>query len=101
MIKIDFEILMKHGVFKDAIYLPEEHTYTEQQIEDMKQARYQAWLDHVDTMSSADAPAPLVSGVEDIDDVITVGDATYIVLQGTPPPDAEIIKANNKWYIKQ
>lgn len=48
MIKIDFEFDTRHGVFRDAITLPDDHQFTAQQIEDMKQARVDAWLAHMD-----------------------------------------------------
>jgi hypothetical protein len=44
MLKIDFSI--DNGVysFSDALHLPVGHTYTEQEIEDMKQARFDNWV---------------------------------------------------------
>jgi hypothetical protein len=44
MIKIDFR--MDNGTFNfsDALHLPANHTYTEQEIEAMKQARFDAWI---------------------------------------------------------
>jgi hypothetical protein len=43
MIKIDFEITQNGYTFKDAIHLPEDHQYTEAEIEAMKQARFDNW----------------------------------------------------------
>jgi len=43
MIKIDFEITKNRMTFKDAIHLPDNHQYTEAQIEAMKQARFNTW----------------------------------------------------------
>lgn len=48
MIKIDFEFDTRHGVYRDAITLADDHQFTAQQIEDMKQARVDAWLAHID-----------------------------------------------------
>ena len=48
MIKIDFEFDTRHGVYRDAITLPDDHQFTAQQIEDMKQARVDAWLAYMD-----------------------------------------------------
>lgn len=44
MIKIDFEFDSKYGVFRDALHLPEDHTYTEAEIEAMKQQRFDNWI---------------------------------------------------------
>lgn len=44
MIDIDFEIIKDGHVFRDSIYLPIGHGYTEDQIEAMKQARFKEWL---------------------------------------------------------
>lgn len=44
MIKIDFEIDTKHGKFCDALHLPEDHTYTDDEIQAMKQQRVDNWI---------------------------------------------------------
>ena len=43
MIKIDFSIAKDGMVFVDAIVLPDNHGFTSEQIEAMKQARFDAW----------------------------------------------------------
>jgi hypothetical protein len=43
MIKIDFEFDSTYGVFRDALHLPEDHTFTEAEIESMKQQRFDNW----------------------------------------------------------
>ena len=43
MIKIDFEFDSPHGVFRDALHLPEDHTFTDDEIQAMKQQRYDNW----------------------------------------------------------
>ena len=43
MIKIDFEFDSPHGVFRDAINLQDDHTFTDAEIEAMKQQRYDNW----------------------------------------------------------
>lgn len=53
-IKIDFQIEHEPGlIYGDALYLPADHTFTEEQIEAMKQERYQAW---VALITGADQP---------------------------------------------
>ena len=44
MIKIDFEFETQYGVFRDALYLPDDHTFTDEQITAMKQERLDNWL---------------------------------------------------------
>ena len=44
MIKIDFERLHETGVFRDSLALPDDHTYTEQQILELQNQRFAEWL---------------------------------------------------------
>lgn len=45
MIKIDFEKTSEDGlmIYRDALYLPEDHIYTDEEIEAMKQTRFDRW----------------------------------------------------------
>jgi hypothetical protein len=54
MIKIDFERETKHGVYRDAITLPENHGLTQSQIEAMMQQRVDNWVSRIDN------PPPIV-----------------------------------------
>jgi hypothetical protein len=42
--KIDFEFDTPHGVFRDALHLPDDHTLTDEQIEAMKVERVNNWI---------------------------------------------------------
>ena len=44
MIKIDFEFETEHGVFRDALHLPDNHSFTEEEIEAMKVNRRDNWI---------------------------------------------------------
>ena len=44
MVKIDFEFTTPHGVFRDALHLPDDHASTDEQIAAMKQERLDNWL---------------------------------------------------------
>lgn len=44
MVKIFFEKSNDKYSFTDALNLPDDHGYTEQEIEDMKQKRFDNWL---------------------------------------------------------
>jgi hypothetical protein len=42
--KIDFEFDTPHGVFRDALHLPDDHTFTADEIQGMKQQRVDNWI---------------------------------------------------------
>lgn len=44
MIRIVFEFETKYGVFRDALYLPEDHGLTDEQIAGMQRERVNNWL---------------------------------------------------------
>lgn len=44
MIKIDFEQDTPYGMFRDALYLPDDHTYTQAEIDAMEQERVDNWI---------------------------------------------------------
>ena len=57
--KIDFEFTTPYGVFRDALYLPDGHDYTDDQIAAMKQERLDNWLFCVEN-----PPAPELETIE-------------------------------------
>jgi len=65
MIKIDFTKTSADGTysFSDALHLAINHSYTEEQIEAMKQARFDNWLNII-----LNPPAPVVE--ETLDDTV-------------------------------
>lgn len=42
--KIDFEFQTDYGIFRDALYLPDDHGMTDDQIEAMKTKRRDNWI---------------------------------------------------------
>jgi hypothetical protein len=42
--KIDFEFTTSYGVFRDALHLPDDHMFTDEQIAAMKNERVDNWL---------------------------------------------------------
>lgn len=48
MVKIDFERTTRHGVFRDAITLPDDHNLTQDQIDAMMQQRVDNWVAYMD-----------------------------------------------------
>lgn len=69
MIKIDFKIDDGRYSFSDALHLPVNHTYTEQEIEAMKQARFNNWV----AVITAPPPPPEETNTDVTDVVDTSG----------------------------
>lgn len=44
MVKIDFEFQTEYGLYRDALWLPDDHGMTDEQIEVMKQQRVENWV---------------------------------------------------------
>lgn len=42
--KIDFQFDTPHGKFADALHLPDDHTFTDEEIEAMKVQRRDNWI---------------------------------------------------------
>jgi hypothetical protein len=42
--KIDFEFDTPHGMFRDALHLADDHTFTDEEIQAMKQQRVDNWI---------------------------------------------------------
>ena len=59
MVKIDFEIETKYGLFGDALHLEDDHGLTEEQIEAMKQERVDNWVAHVEAASAPKDEEPV------------------------------------------
>jgi len=52
MVKIDFSFESEHGTFADAIVLPNDHTFTDTEIETIKQERLNNWIVAVTALPS-------------------------------------------------
>ena len=44
MVKIDFEFDSPHGVFRDALHLPDDHGLSQDEINAMQQQRFDNWV---------------------------------------------------------
>lgn len=64
MIKIDFEFQTQYGVYRDALYLEDNHSFTEQEIEAMKQERVDNWISVITAPSEEVIEAPIEDIVE-------------------------------------
>lgn len=54
--KIDFEFQTEHGLFRDALHLPDDHTFTDNEIQAMKQERVDNWIAVVTAPPVEDVP---------------------------------------------
>jgi hypothetical protein len=61
--KIDFEFQTKYGTFRDALYLQDDHTFTEAEIQAMKDMRLSNWIYAVEN------PPPPTPNTVEIDSV--------------------------------
>ena len=60
--QIRFESKTKYGLYKDALNLDDNHTFTDDQIEEMKQQRISRWVYNIEN-----PPAPVVDPVPEVD----------------------------------
>jgi len=49
MIVIDFSFNSNYGIYSDAILLPDDHVLTEEDIELMKEQRFNSWIISIET----------------------------------------------------
>lgn len=90
MIKIDFEFETPHGKFADAIHLPDDHSYTEAEIQAMKEQRRDNWIAIV-TAPPVEPPVEMTK---------EVGGEIYQRLEGVPPSGAKLIEIDGAWFYK-
>lgn len=48
MVKIDFERETRHGTYRDAITLPDDHTLSDAEINSIMQQRVDSWVSYMD-----------------------------------------------------
>jgi hypothetical protein len=89
MIKIDFEYTTIYGKFSDALHLPENHTFTEVEIEQLKEERLNNWIAIVTSSDNSSQ-----------NNTIEIAGEIYYKLEGIPPSGASLIEVENIWYYK-
>ena len=76
MIKIDFAYETQYGWYRDALYLPEDNTYTQEEITAMEMERVNAWIYEVENPPAPEPEIVVIDGVEyikvEIDGVIVL-----------------------------
>jgi hypothetical protein len=56
MMKIDFEFQTEHGLFRDALHLDDDHAFTDEEIQAMKQERVDNWIAVVTAPPAEEVP---------------------------------------------
>ena len=54
--KINFSFSSQYGTFSDALYLPDDHGLSDEQIEAMKQQRFDNWIAVITAPPSEETP---------------------------------------------
>lgn len=54
--QIRFSYDTKYGTFNDALNLPDDHEFTEAELEAMKEARRDRWVAHIDSTQVETTP---------------------------------------------
>ena len=96
MIKIDFEFETQYGVYRDAIVLPEDHTFTDEELEQMKISRRDNWLNMITNPPQIEEAIVPTETVTTID----VAGESYRLLEGVPHSGAKLIEVQGVWYYK-
>lgn len=96
MIKIDFEFETQYGTFRDALHLPDDHGFSEEEITSLKQQRLDNWL------SVVNAPPALESEQEVVvqNDIVEIAGERYAKLEDVPPSGAKLVEVAGVWYYK-
>ena len=87
--KIDFEYDTPHGVFRDALHLPDDHGFSDSEIEAMKEQRRDNWI----AVVTAPPVEPEVSTLD-------IAGEIYQKLEGVPPSGAKLVEVEGVWYYK-
>ena len=61
--KIDFEFDTPHGKYRDALYLPDDHTYNSAEIETMKAERVNNWIYAIENPPASEPETVEIDGV--------------------------------------
>lgn len=64
MIKIDFAYETKYGWYRDALYLPDDHTYTQDKITAMELERVNHWIYQIENPPAPEHEIVVIDGVE-------------------------------------
>jgi hypothetical protein len=62
-VKIDFEFTTQYGVFRDALYLDDNHALSEAEINSLKQERLDNWMDAVENPPPSGPEVVEINGI--------------------------------------
>jgi hypothetical protein len=62
--RIDFEFDTKYGVYRDALYLPDDHTFTEVELAAMKEERLNNWIYVIENPPAPEPEIVVIDGVQ-------------------------------------
>jgi hypothetical protein len=62
--KIDFEFDTPHGKYRDALYLPDDHAFTQEQIVEMQTERLNNWIYAVENPPAPEPETVEIDGVQ-------------------------------------
>lgn len=77
MIQIVFERGEDPYLFRDAIYLPENHSFTDSEIKKMQDDRYNAWYSMVTNPPEPEPVDPPAVPLINVDDYVEVNGVRY------------------------
>lgn len=98
-IKIDFERGTDPYIYRDALHFTQDqfHSLTPEEIEAMKDQRYNTWYELVTNPPIVnDDPEVISSPPEEL----VIEGEPYRILQGIPASGAKLIEVNNIWYYR-
>ena len=52
MISIDFKVDTKYGQYSDCLHLSDDHTFTDEEIEQIKQQRINNWISYIENAAN-------------------------------------------------
>jgi len=88
--KIDFEFSTQHGIFRDALYFPDDQVPDEATIQAMKEERVNNWIAVITAPPPPEPPTTL-----------EINGLTYQRLQGIPPSGAHLVEVDGTWYYRE
>lgn len=63
--QIRFSFDTKYGMFSDALNLPDDHAFTEQELQEMKERRRDNWIAHIDSTQVETPPEESIAAPVD------------------------------------
>lgn len=91
---IEFEFESEFGVYRDAIVLADDEVVSDEQLQQMKQERFDAWM-YMAKNPPVEAPAPPAPAFD-----MEINGEQYQILKSEPLPGSKLISVDGIWYFK-